>query len=115
VLKLIYRPERSATQGNTGYNMTLELQSHKYHSKQHVKAYDLKKILDEHTLEMHCVTFPNYKRVHLEEKDIYIKIVYVHIYCDGKLYVTELTDSPISINHLSHTDTLIVLNYLSLN
>ena len=35
--------------------MTLELQSHKYHSKQHVKAYDLKKILDEHTLEMHCI------------------------------------------------------------
>ena len=29
--------------------MPLDMQKHKYHSKLHVKAYDLKKILDEHT------------------------------------------------------------------
>ena len=111
MLKLIHRPQRSATQQpNTGYNMILDMQKHKYHSKLHVKAYDLKKKLDEHTLEMHCicrmiqqvplddtftsgcefgadrtskhrwrhgralqpVAFLNYRRVHLEEKDIYI-------------------------------------------
>ena len=33
-------------------------------------------------------------------------------YCDGKFYVSGLTDSPIHINHLYHPDTL---NYLPLN
>ena len=35
--------------------MTLDKQQHKYHSKLYVKAYDLKKILDERTLEMDCI------------------------------------------------------------
>ena len=34
--------------------MPLDMQKHKYHSKSHVKAYDLKKN-DEHTLELHCI------------------------------------------------------------
>ena len=45
----------------------------------------------------------------------YLDCVWAKAIVMANFFASELTDSPIRINHLHHPDTLIVLNYLSLN